>query len=142
MKIVFDMDGTIADLYGVPNWLPYLEAEDTTPYDVARPMVNMSLLARLLNRAIKRGHEVHILSWTSRTGSPEYCERIRQSKLKWIATHLRSVEFASIDVVPYGTPKVGECILFDDEERNRLTWGEGAHEPSEIYEVLKGLLNE
>lgn len=142
MKIVFDMDGTIADLYGVPNWLPYLEAEDTTPYDVARPMVNMSLLARLLNRAIKRGHEVSILSWTSRTGSPEYCERIKQSKLKWIATHLRSVEFTSIDVVPYGTPKVGEGILFDDEERNRLTWGEGAHEPSEIYEVLKGLLNE
>lgn len=142
MRITFDMDGTIADFYGVSNWLTYLDAEDTTPYEVARPLGNMSLLARLLNRAIKCGHEVCILSWTSRTGSPEYCERIKQAKLEWIATHLKSVEFTSIDVVPYGTPKVGEGILFDDEERNRLTWGEGAYEPTEIFTVLKELLKE
>lgn len=142
MRIVFDMDGTIADFYGVSNWLAYLNAEDTTPYEVARPLGNMSLLARLLNRAIECGHEICILSWTSRTGSIEYCERIKQAKLKWIATHLKSVAFTSIEIVPYGTPKVGEGILFDDEERNRLTWGKGAYEPTEIFTVLKGLLKE
>ena len=39
ITINFDMDGTIADLYGVKNWLPYLEAEDTTPYAIAKPPV-------------------------------------------------------------------------------------------------------
>ena len=29
--VVFDMDGTIADLYAVPNWLQMLRAEDPTP---------------------------------------------------------------------------------------------------------------
>ena len=140
MKIVFDMDGTIADLYGVGDWLTYLENENTRPYEVASPMLNMSHLARLLNRLIARGHEVCILSWTSRTGSPDYCERIKQTKLKWLSVHLKSVVFTSIDIVPYGTPKVGEGILFDDEEKNRLTWGEGAYEPTEIFSVLKGLL--
>ena len=37
ITINFDMDGTIADLYGVKNWLSYLEAEDTTPYAIANP---------------------------------------------------------------------------------------------------------
>ena len=142
MKITFDMDGTIADFYGVNNWLDYLNAEDTTPYKVARPLINMSLLARLLNRAKERGHEIYILSWTSRTGSPDYCARIKEVKLKWIKTHLKSVNFSSIEIVPYGTPKVGEGILFDDEKKNRDTWGEGAHTPEEIFEVLKGLLKE
>jgi hypothetical protein len=32
--LVFDMDGTIADFYGVTGWLDYLKAEDTTPYEV------------------------------------------------------------------------------------------------------------
>ena len=102
----------------------------------------MSQLARLLNRVKERGHEISILSWTSRTGSPDYCARIKESKLKWIKTHLKSVNFSSIEIVPYGTPKVGEGILFDDEKKNRDTWGEGAHTPEEIFEVLKGLLKE
>ena len=33
--ICFDMDGTIADLYAVENWLPMLRAFDPTPYEVA-----------------------------------------------------------------------------------------------------------
>ena len=31
ITINFDMDGTIADLYGVENWLEYLIAGDTFP---------------------------------------------------------------------------------------------------------------
>ena len=30
--IWFDMDGTIANLYGVPGWLSYLQESDPTPY--------------------------------------------------------------------------------------------------------------
>ena len=30
--ICFDMDGTIADLYGVDGWLEKLRAYDATPY--------------------------------------------------------------------------------------------------------------
>lgn len=39
--IFFDMDGTLADFYGVENWLEYLNAEDTLPYEVAKPLHNM-----------------------------------------------------------------------------------------------------
>ena len=44
MKIFFDMDGTIANLYAVENWLDFLKAEEITPYKEAKQMVNMSQL--------------------------------------------------------------------------------------------------
>ena len=51
MKTIwFDMDGTIANLYGVDNWLDKLIAEDATPYAEAKPLLNMSQLAKEMNR--------------------------------------------------------------------------------------------
>lgn len=38
IKICFDMDGTIADLYGVENWFEYLTAENVKPYKIAKPL--------------------------------------------------------------------------------------------------------
>lgn len=140
-NIYFDMDGTIADLYGVPNWLEDLLHEDTRPYAEARPLVNLRLLARLLNKLTREGWTVNVISWTSRNGSPEYNEAVRQVKIRWLETHLRSVHFSRIEILPYGTPKelYGQGILFDDEAPNREAWGEGAYSEKEIFEILKKL---
>jgi hypothetical protein len=141
MKINFDMDGTIADLYGVSNWLEDLLHEDVRPYVEARPLVNLQALARVLNRLIRAGYEVNIISWTSRNGSEEYNEAVRQAKIKWLRQHLASVQFSEIIIIPYGTPKelFSDGILFDDEEHNRTAWGEGAYTEKEIFEILKNL---
>ena len=141
MKINFDMDGTIADLYGVSNWLEDLLHEDVRPYVEARPLVNLQALARVLNRLIRAGYEVNIISWTSRGGSEEYNEAVRQAKIKWLRQHLASVQFSEIIIIPYGTPKelYADGILFDDEEHNRAAWGEGAYTEKEIFEILKNL---
>lgn len=32
LNVCFDMDGTIADFFGVEGWLEMLHNEDTTPY--------------------------------------------------------------------------------------------------------------
>ena len=37
--IYFDMDGTIADLYGVDGWLDDLMNESTRPYAAAAPLL-------------------------------------------------------------------------------------------------------
>ena len=57
-EIWFDMDGTIADLYAVHNWLIYLECENPFPYENAMPMMNFSRLAKLLNKLQKNGWNV------------------------------------------------------------------------------------
>ena len=81
ITINFDMDGTIADLYGVENWLDYLIAEDTTPYAVATPLLRLSALARRLNTLQRNGYNLAVISWLSKSGSPEYNERVTAVKM-------------------------------------------------------------
>lgn len=138
MEIWFDMDGTIADLYSVENWLYYLKNEDEFPYAVAAPLVNMARLAKALHKVQSRGIKVGIISWTCKGGRADYNEKVAQAKRKWLAKHLPSVTWNEIKIVEYGTPKstCGKGILFDDEYNNRNEWGSGAYTPDMIFEVL------
>ena len=141
-KIWFDMDGTIADLYGVKDWLPMLINSDPTPYAVAAPLVHLATLARMLNRAQAQGYEIGVISWLSKSSTPDYDEKVKAAKLAWLARHLPSVKWDAVLIVAYGTNKLaatGGGILFDDEDKNRTTWGEGAHTPDEIFKVLSSL---
>lgn len=143
--IWWDMDGTIANLYAVENWLSMLRAEDTTPYVEAKVMWNMSQLARLMNQAQKLGYKLGIVSWTSKGGSKSYNEAVKQAKIEWLKKHLGSVSWDSICVVSYGTPKslvmeTENDILFDDEKPNRDAWLGEAYEPDMMLKVLKTLL--
>lgn len=141
MKIWFDMDGTIADLYGVENWLQMFRNSDPTPYRIAKPLVRMQSLARLLNRLQREGYEIGIVSWLSKTSTPEYDEAVTEAKLEWLARHLASVKFDTIDIIAYGTPKQNgrNGILFDDEAKNRNEWDGIAYDVQNIIEVLKAL---
>ena len=143
MKIWFDMDGTIADLYAVEGWLPMLRAYDPKPYEMAKPMHHMATLARMMNRAQAMGHELCIISWCSKTSTPDYDEAVKQAKLAWLAKHLPSVHWDEIHIEPYGTPKQmfsnGEDILFDDEPQNRTNWNGEAFDEKMIMEILRNL---
>lgn len=138
-EINFDMDGTIVNLYGEENWLNDLINEKTTPYENAKPMVNMNSLARILNRLIANGYSINIISWTSKNGTKEYNARVETAKRNWIAKHLKSVQFTAIKVIPYGEPKQnhGNGILFDDEEQNRKNWNGIAYDEKNIIKILK-----
>ena len=140
-KIFFDMDGTIADLYGVEGWLADLVGGNPRPYAEAKPLVNMQRLARRLNRLQKIGYEVCVISWLAKGGSAEYNATVAEVKKEWLRKHLASVQFNEIHIVAYGTPKesIGRGILFDDEAHNREKWGLGAYEPKDIFEVLAEL---
>lgn len=142
ITINFDMDGTIADLYGVDNWLEMLIAENTRPYAIAKPLVNLSALARKLNALQRMGYNLAVISWLSKSGSAEYNEAVTAVKMVWLAKHLPSVHWDRITIVPYGTPKENFCfspmdILFDDEERNRNNWTGRAYGVENILEILR-----
>ena len=142
MIIYFDMDGTIADLYGVDGWLADLEAKRTRPYDEAKVMHNMSALAKAIHKAQENGVQIGVISWLSKTATDDYNKAVTKAKRKWLKKHLKSVQFDEIHIVPYGTPKstvaTAMGILFDDEERNRKEWNKGeAYPPEKIFEILK-----
>lgn len=142
--IFFDMDGTIADLYGVENWLDYLIASDALPYEIAKPLVRLNTLARVLNRLQKQGYKVGVISWLAKNSNTAYDEKVTRAKKEWLKKHLASVNFDEIHIVKYGTPKQNFAktendILFDDEEKNRNDWTGKAFDVNEIIKILKGM---
>ena len=141
--VYFDMDGTIADLYSIPDWLPLLRAYDSKPYAEAKPLVNLNSLARILNRLQRQGFRIGIISWLSKSSTPEYDAKVTTAKERWLAKHLSSVDFDEIHIVPYGTPKETFAtindILFDDEAKNRENWIGKAFDVDSIIEILKGM---
>lgn len=140
-EINFDMDGTLADFYGVENWLEYLLNSDVTPYAVAKPLINFSVLARYIHKLQKNGYKVNIISWLSKSGTDEFNNAVTATKLEWLAKHLPSVTFDNIAIVKYGTPKstCGNGILFDDEINNRKEWKGLAYDVNNILEILRNL---
>ena len=140
MTIWFDMDGTIADLYAVENWLPMLRASDPTPYAEAKPLVHLSTLARLIHKAQRNGYSVGILSWLAKNSNADYDKAVTEAKLTWLRKHMPSVAFDTVAIVPYGFGKYhfnsGNDVLFDDEQRNRDDWGGEAYDVGNLLKTF------
>lgn len=142
--IYFDMDGTIADLYGVPDWLPKLRNRNPAPYKEAKPLLKMQPLARALNTLQKKGYTIGIISWLSKEPTPAYDEQVTKAKEEWLKAHMKSVHFDEVIIVAHGTPKQEAVnnpfgILFDDEQKNREEWRGRAYEPEHIMDILRAL---
>lgn len=148
-KIYFDMDGTIADLYGVENWLPMLRVEDATPYRIAKPLVNITRFNVLCGLLRRQGYEIGVISWLSKESSKEYKKAVRAAKREWLKKYFPACG-NEIHLVQYGTPKhsivkAKGAILFDDEYKNGVSWERNGGEwinPTEkrIEKVLQSMV--
>lgn len=123
--IYLDMDGTIADLYSIPNWLESLRNESIEPYANAAPMYDMAMLNSVLEET---GLIIGVISWGAMNATREYNRRIRTAKLQWIKKYLPCV--SEFHTVKYGTPKhtiakVKNSILVDDNAEVRAAWKNG-----------------
>lgn len=140
--IWLDCDGTWIDLYGVENWLEMLIAEDVTPYKIAKPLVNLSWLARTIHELQAKNFKIGIISWLSKNGTEKYNKQVTITKLNYFKEHLPSVTFDCINIIPHGTPKstCGNGILFDDEENNRNEWKGIAYNEENLILKLRNIL--
>jgi len=125
--LVFDMDGTIADLYGVENWLTDIRTENVRPYVNAQPMYNMAELNEILNRLREKGWKVVITTWLAMNGTKEYNKATAKAKKEWLARY--NFPYDEIHCVKYGTTKAnctrkkgGFQILIDDNKKVRDGW--------------------
>lgn len=146
--IVFDMDGTIANFYGVQNWLAYLQNEDTTPYEIAEPLYNMVKLNALLMALKNKGWNIVVTTWLAKNGTKEYNDRTRKAKIEWLAKY--NFPYDEIHLVKYGTTKAnctrkkgGYQILVDDNEIVCKGWRLGAtiNANHDIIKELEKLVN-
>lgn len=148
MKVlVFDMDGTIADLYGVQGWLEDLRNENPRPYEMAKPMYDMETLGYILEILKAQGWKVVVTSWLAKESTREYDEMVRRAKREWLTRHQFPVD--EIHLVKYGTTKAnctrklgGYQVLVDDNETVRKGWtlGETINANENIIEKLVDLL--
>lgn len=145
--LVFDMDGTIANLYGVENWLIDLRTYNPRPYEVATPMYDMNLLNLLLDVLKAQGWTIAVTSWLSMDSTAEYDKAVRKAKREWLERY--NFPFDEIHLVKYGTTKAnctrhlgGYQILVDDNEKVRQGWslGDTINANENIIEKLMGLL--
>ena len=128
--LVFDMDGTIANFYGVIGWLDYLKESNSTPYIVAEPLYNMEYLNSILGVLKMFGWRVVVTSWLAKDSSKEFDKEVRQAKLDWLDNF--DFPYDEIHLVKYGTTKAnctrkygGLQILVDDNEKVRNGWSLG-----------------
>ena len=79
-KIYFDMDGTIADLYGQENWLYNLRHEIVEPYIKAEPMYDMKKLNAILEMLKAFGYSIGVITWVQWTRATNTILRLKKPK--------------------------------------------------------------
>lgn len=127
----FDMDGTIADLYGVKEWLSYLKNENTLPYEICELKYEKVSLIKSLVTLKQKGYNLGVISWTSKNGSIEYNQAVKNAKIEWLKRNELYNLLDEILITCYGENKSHTCekygrgILIDDETQNLKTWLNG-----------------
>lgn len=127
--LIFDMDGTIVDFYGVEGWKHYLDdLQDATPYRIAKPIYDMSILNGLLSQAKTAGWKIVVVSWLSRVKTDkDFHQRIIEAKDEWL--DVQGFPYDEKIYLEYGTNKEeavahleGIKVLFDDSNDVLDNW--------------------
>ena len=129
--VYLDMDGTIANLYGIENWLPRLRNEDESIFLECAPIVTESELRRHFPESL---YDVRILSMTPMNASTEYCMNVINQKNAWLDKYFPSISKRIYR--KYGHNKNLKnsqyAILIDDSKSIRESWRGLAFDPA-IY---------
>lgn len=127
--LIFDMDGTIVDFYGVPDWQHYLDdLQNAYPYIHAKPFYDMKLLNKVIDTYRKDGWKIIVISWLARVNKRQgFHDDIRKAKLDWLRKY--NFKYDEIYFTEYGVNKwdtvshlEGTKVLIDDSEEVRNSW--------------------
>lgn len=132
INVYLDMDGTIADLYGQPNWLEMLEAEADGAFIYCEPLTDEETLYKLFPTD---KYEIKVLSMTPKNATAEYCERVKAEKNAWLDRHFPKIQKRFY--LPYGNNKnlknAKNAILIDDNKTIRDNFRGTAIDPATLW---------
>lgn len=150
-KIYFDMDGTVADLYGEKNWLDNLRNEREGSFINLRPLVDMNELAMVCHQLMNLGYSFGVITWLPMGASYEFERVCEEEKRAWVEEFMPWV--SEFYAQSYGVPKqyapskrAAEMILIDDNAEVRAMWNTEVQRSSidatqDIIKELKKLLD-
>lgn len=150
-KIYFDMDGTVADLYGEKNWLDNLRNEREGSFINLRPLVDMNELAMVCHQLMNLGYSFGVITWLPMGASYEFERVCEEEKRAWVEEFMPWV--SEFYAQSYGVPKqyapskrAAEMILIDDNAEVRAMWNTEVQRSSidatqDIIKELRKLLD-
>lgn len=150
-KIYFDMDGTVADLYGEKNWLNNLRNEREGSFINLRPLVDMNELAMVCHQLMNLGYSFGVITWLPMGASYEFERVCEEEKRAWVEEFMPWV--SEFYAKSYGVPKqyapskrAAEMILVDDNAEVRAMWNTEVQRSSidatqDIIKELRKLLD-
>ena len=122
--LVFDLDGTLANLYSVENWLPRLRANDASVYSDAQAMVDFDKLNAILNNLRTKGWKIVVATWGSKEYNRSLFKATRAAKINWLRA--KNFQFDHFHLLRYGANKYTKVkkhgtdfVIFDDDPRAR-----------------------
>lgn len=126
-KLYFDMDGTVADLYGSADWLYKLRNEVPGAFRNLEPLHDMVELERICKELIADGWELGIITWLPIDASKKYEAICTAEKIEWANKYMPYI--TDIIAQPYGTPKhtapqkrAKMMVIVDDNDDILQTW--------------------
>ena len=119
--VYLDMDGTIANLYGMNNWLENLINEVEGLFLECEPFITEE---ELLNYFPSEEYELRICSMTPLNATKEYCQVVINEKNQWLDKYFPSITHRVY--MAYGNNKnlknTVNHILIDDNETIRNSY--------------------
>lgn len=140
--IIFDMDGTIADLYNHPEWLSYFQ-EEKSIFQYLEPMIPTFAFNSIIEK-LKTVCDVRIITWLPMNATKEYKAICRKDKKQWVKTFVPSIE--KVHAIAYDSNKHGvkgiskNAILFDDNEKVRESWEKTGRPATDEKDILRKLI--
>ncbi len=138
-KVLFDMDGTIADLYNVKDWLQKLESSDTSVFSDAKPLVKIKSFKSYLKNLKEQGFKVEVTTWLPKNATKEYEQAVANAKKEWLQKYGILELLDNVNYLSYGIDKsqTENDFIFDDDDKVLNTFkGKGFH-PRVLQAILK-----
>lgn len=108
VKIYFDLDGTVYNLYGVTEWEPKLRAENPNVFKEGSFIGNHKDFTDICGKLLEKGVQFGVITWLPMQASPEYELECAKVKRQWVERYIPFVtEFTA---QRYGIPKQNAIV--------------------------------
>ena len=101
--IIFDLDGTLYDLYNIDNWLEKIESESPSVFTEGRALVNMNKLNKKIAFFQKMGCTFSVVTWLPMGATEKYKKECYSAKMNWCRENLPTIP--EINIIDYGIGK-------------------------------------
>ena len=108
VKIYFDLDGTVYNLYGVNEWEPKLRAENPNVFREGSFIGDYQEFMNICHKLLKKGVQFGVITWLPMQANPEYEVECELVKREWVRQYMPFV--SEFTAQSYGVPKQNAII--------------------------------